>query len=484
MDKTGQGTIVFGIEWFEKHQKGLLWLCNHPILKYWFRLILRIHRDVKFSQRIAQIQPNNYKVVLGVFFENKQLKSKIRADFRTHNKFSARLYHAFKPIWWCMHFLDWICLDDLDYSFGFSTLTTYPATGGGTTCDGIVRRSGVDQTFADIIAGAGTSTSTALCQVQNRASGTTDQFDILDRNIATFETNIGSGVTITSLVISPWGTAKVNDLGGTMNLVVVSATPASDSSLANADYGQLGSISFGSVTYADYVATDSAYTDITLNASGIANINMTTISRFGFKTSDDFNGTFSGTWSNGASNRFGWRPSSTAGTSNDMKLVIVYATVYTVDVEESLTIDESFSYLRTRNKSLAEPIDINQTIQKLTTREINEPIDITQSVATARSFLKSFTESMKITETIQKSISKIIEESIEIAQTFTKYIQKIIEESLKITESIVKSWQRNISIAESITIRETARRFLNGITVGRWTKRGKESTIWTRQQKR
>ena len=33
----------FNKEWFERHQKILIWLLNHWLLKYWLRWVLRIH---------------------------------------------------------------------------------------------------------------------------------------------------------------------------------------------------------------------------------------------------------------------------------------------------------------------------------------------------------------------------------------------------------------------------------------------------------
>ena len=34
--------LAFDQKWFEKHQEKLLWLLNAPLIKYWFRWVLRI----------------------------------------------------------------------------------------------------------------------------------------------------------------------------------------------------------------------------------------------------------------------------------------------------------------------------------------------------------------------------------------------------------------------------------------------------------
>jgi hypothetical protein len=36
---------VFSRDWFRKHQGKLLWLCNSPVTRDWFRWLLRIHKD-------------------------------------------------------------------------------------------------------------------------------------------------------------------------------------------------------------------------------------------------------------------------------------------------------------------------------------------------------------------------------------------------------------------------------------------------------
>src|SRR3990167_6904029 len=97
--------------------------------------------------------------------KTEEKKVEIVACFRTHDKYSKRLYFAFKPLWYILHALDWAMLDRIEYaarfSFGFSTLTQYPGSiGAGNKMDGRFSRTGIDEAWATIIAGAGTANST------------------------------------------------------------------------------------------------------------------------------------------------------------------------------------------------------------------------------------------------------------------------------------------------------------------------------------
>src|SRR5258708_5424922 len=108
--------LAFDKLWFKKHQNILLWLLKFQI----FRHILRIDTD----KPVVKIEPHAFTVYLG----KKGNKLQFQTDFRTHWKYSKRLYYAFKPLWWTIHFWDWLIADRFipQWSYGFSTLTAFP----------------------------------------------------------------------------------------------------------------------------------------------------------------------------------------------------------------------------------------------------------------------------------------------------------------------------------------------------------------------
>lgn len=136
--------------------------------------------------------------------------------------------------------------------------------------------------------------------------------------------------TISSATLSLWATAKRDDNSAqwgasAKDLEVVSATVTSNTGATAADYNitQFGSTEFGVIAYAS--VTTGAYNDITLNASGIAAVSKTSITKFGTLTGATFDNVDPGT---GAVNGFTgntYAMADTAGTTNDPKLVVVHA---------------------------------------------------------------------------------------------------------------------------------------------------------------
>ncbi len=295
---------VFSPDWFEHHQGKLLWLCNHWLTRRWFRWVLRIRKsDIGHRRRIIELRPHCYTVALG---QNADGDSLLATDFRTHPKFAKRIYHAFLPLWRLCHLWDFAADAFAPrISFGFLTLTVYPdASSGATTVDGIAYRSVASETFATIQGGAGTgfSTTVAYCQMEVLASTTTNQFQTLVRSIMTFNTAqiglLGTDVSILSATLSLFGGAKANALGGSPDVHIAGATPASNNDVVAADYSQCGTTSFGSVVYASI--STSGYNNIVMNDSGLANINVSGISKFSGRLSWDINNSFTGVWaSNG-----------------------------------------------------------------------------------------------------------------------------------------------------------------------------------------
>ena len=148
--------VVFGKKWFAKHNKTLCWFANAPLIKYWFRWLLRIHNDIPFNVKINKIEPNSITYGAKIVGD----KVELTTDFRTHEKFGKRWYYGLKPLWYLLHFWDLSTSIQPALNCGFDTLTVYPDAGtGNTTVDGYVFRSASNNTWTDIRTGAGTHAS-------------------------------------------------------------------------------------------------------------------------------------------------------------------------------------------------------------------------------------------------------------------------------------------------------------------------------------
>lgn len=317
--------LAFNKNWFLKHQSKLIWLLNHKLTKRLFRHILRIEN----KETINRIEPNAYW--FGAKKKGREIE--VKADFRTHNKYSKRLYFAFSPLWWTMHFLDWLFIDKYipKLSFGFLTLTAYPdADAETTTVDGWVDRGttagSVSESFATIRTGAGdgSNDSNSTLQTFLRGGDVTDKYWQLYRTIMLFDTSsLTSSATISAADFSVWGTFKRNQLGSD-DFHIGGSTPASNTALANSDYGQCGTTSFGSIAYASFTSTDTAYSTASLNASGISAVSKTGISKFSGQLGWDINNSFTGAWADNGYTQFNYWSADNTGTTNDPKLVVTY----------------------------------------------------------------------------------------------------------------------------------------------------------------
>lgn len=308
--------LAFGDTWFEKYQPYLLFLLNVPVLRLWFRWILRIHNDCKYSDVIIEIQPNNYKILL----KNGELKG----DFRTHPKFSKRIYFAFRWWWWLLHYFDEAFKPFPELQFGFDTLTAYPDPDPETsTVDGMVSIINANTTWTNILTLSGNAAypSHAIRYMARAGSTSTiNQYSTICRGIYLFAVNIGSESSISSAAFSWYNDFISNGLGNyTINCVT--SSPSSNTNLISNDFTSFGSTSLGTKDLSDITA---GYSSIALNINGLNIISKTGITKLGTVSNWDL-GSGTPTWVNSRGSYEYTYFSDQTGTSNDPKFVITYS---------------------------------------------------------------------------------------------------------------------------------------------------------------
>lgn len=332
--------LAFNKEFFEKHQRKLLWLLNNRFTGNWFKRVMRIDKDdVGYSKEIEWILPHAYAV-------KGRKPGELIAEFRTHPKYGKRIYQTFKPLWWLMHFWDWILADKFipKLSFGFSTLTAYPdANPETTTVDGEVRHvytSGSGQNWSIIIAAAGSAVSdntTTMAAIGITTDTVSNKWRILRRAIMLFDTSsIPDTDTINSAILSIYVTSKSDAISITPNINIYSSTPASNTGLVASDFANVGSTPFATAIGYSSIATG-AYNDFTLNSNGLANISKTGVSKFSTRNENYEVSNVAPTWagSNLTSDIQASQADET-GTTQDPKLVVTYTAG--VDVTVSATV--------------------------------------------------------------------------------------------------------------------------------------------------
>lgn len=303
--------MVFSEQWFKRNQ-------------WWLLPYVSRNRDNLFigtDKPLVEIAPDHV-----TWQEEKGLYS---TEFHVHHVYGRRLYTRLSPLWNLMHRIDMSTFGrSVGLNFGFDTLTAYPDAHPETdTVDGNVAYyylTGVTWTnIHDAADGTDSydelSTGTLTALISASSSGKWQQ---LNRSFFLFKTSaLGSGVTVSAATFSSYQYNSGETGLGTITINLVASTPASNTALVTGDYDQLGTTSFGTKS-----GTSSGYNDITLNASGLANISKTGISKFGCSSEWDRSNT-PPTWAASKTSKEScyFAEDTTANNGKDPKLVVTYS---------------------------------------------------------------------------------------------------------------------------------------------------------------
>ncbi len=295
--------------WFYWNQQLLLEMSR----SYYGRELLCINTGLT---DILQIRPNSVVAVRD---------GKLVTEIRTHAKYSKVIRHRGQE------FLDFKGYTENQMyrkaALGNFAMGVPVPVGGGTvstffpnphvevtSVDGQTEELAQGSSFAALVGGSGTGASDSATTIDAGlilidAADNTDEYTILRHGILLFDSSaLPDGDNIDSAKLSIWGFAKSNGISGedsdNSRIVAVSSAPATNTAVVSGDYDSLGSTSFGESDIQSSFSTG-AYEDIPLNASGIANISKTGVSKFGIMYKWDFGNTATGlTWTSGEVTQF------------------------------------------------------------------------------------------------------------------------------------------------------------------------------------
>lgn len=206
---------------------------------------------------------------------------------------------------------------------GNTTTTVYPNAHVETVSVDGYAGNNTPGTWATLRAAAGNfSSDTATAEGYFGWDPVAGTHQYLYRSIFLFDTSgIPDTDTISSATLSLRGTVKADPSSNAPNLNIYASTPASNTAVANGDYQQVGSTEFStSISYAAFSTT--GYNNFALNASGLAAISKTSVSKFGARNANyDVANVAPATTVNGTT-RLGGNYADATGTTNDPKLVI------------------------------------------------------------------------------------------------------------------------------------------------------------------
>ena len=460
---------IFDPEWFKSKQKFLLWFLNTPLIRVWFRRVMRI-RKYDCKEKITQITPNSISWGDKLIWNTKKGKLEIErtTDFRTHNKYSKRLYHAFKYVWYLFHAWDlgFANIFAPQLNLGFDTLTVYPDAGsGGTTVDGrVYRYNSSSESWASMVSGAGTSVesvSETTGVIVGYNTGSSSGFLWNYRAIFTLDTSaLTSDATISSSVFSVYGTAKEDALNSTPTANVYAVSPAANNNLQASDYNvaNWGSTAYSdtSVTYAGY--NTSGYNSWTFNSTGNGAVSKTGITKLGIRNNYDISGSAPGTWGSNIRTLLNNYFADQTGTTTDPKLVITYSTstAYTQTCSETLSLTDTTSRSTRFNKSISETLSMTEAVSKSQGmyKSLTETLSLSDAISSAIQRGLLLLETLHITDTIQRTtrFAKTLTESISLTDTLASAKQFFVtlSETIGLTDAISKSVKFAKTLSETL----------------------------------
>lgn len=212
--------------------------------------------------------------------------------------------------------------------FSDTTSTFFPNPSAETTStDGYVARNAGDALWAtchDTATGQAADHTGTLARASADDGGGGVNFTIF-RSFILFDTSsIGATNSVSAANVQIWITTVTDTLNDGHDYINVmgNATPASNTTLGTADYNKEGTTKMSSDKDYTGLATG-AYTTFTMNATGLANISLTSITKWGVQEGHDIDNSSPG--ASGGNNQVNFNTADQTGTSNDPVLTATYA---------------------------------------------------------------------------------------------------------------------------------------------------------------
>ena len=343
------------------------------------------------------------------------------------------------------------------------------------TVDGYTRYEVPNSDWSVLVAGAGgyssdTVVSSAMIGMTGHTSS--NRFNTIARCPFLFDTSsIPDGDSVSSATLSLKGTSKTDGLSTTPSMNIYSSSPASNTSLAAGDYDSFGTTAFcdTDVTYAGW--NTSAFNDFVLNASGIAAIDITGISKFGTRNSeydvgDELDpGNHDPNW---VSNSDTWVMGSfaeTEGTASDPKLVVehsVASTAYTTSVADGLSLGDVLAKTYGTYITQADSVSLSDSIPYTTSflKTISDSVSLSDSSSFISTFTRTISEALSLSDTISAAIVIPISVTESISLSDTKALvtsfTKTISDTFSLSDAVTTIKGLSATISESVSLSDSA----------------------------
>lgn len=323
--------MVFDRDWFKKYQSILLLFANTRIGRYIFRI--NGDRSKVGDNKIVRIEPN------AITWQRSG--EYLVTEFRAHDKYSKRLFYAFKKVWQLFHLWDIVVnrvkLPNLN--LGFDTFTFYSAAGSGDTAGTDARLiSAGDATWATRRSAATSVDGSFGFLIANLTNSTTvGNWTNMNRSVISFDTSSLGADVITSTALNLYKSSSVvpiDSIGigtGKRNLTLVEVSLTDPDTVATGDWNNyiLTKVA-NDLDYSNYVGQPVAYYPWTLTDNTVVKTDGYT--KLGILFTCDYDNDEPTGFSVATSRSSSWQWVSTdeTGTSLDPYLEVVYPTPPTV----------------------------------------------------------------------------------------------------------------------------------------------------------
>lgn len=521
--------IIFGQlnkEFFEKHQKLLLFVANCWFLK-WIIGTNRLPKTLK-GKKIDRILPASVSYKTG----NSKIKTIYRKGFRpkkvlvqewtmnafTRPRFAESLSYKLYPFWKLCHYWDMLFANNLNpaWNLGFDSASYFSGAGDGRTIHDLEYTGGGWNTAHDASdCGTGSLSGAVYNATEESGEATAGCYQyesysrvIIARAFFPFDTSaLPDEATISAATFNVYvNYVEDDDNDGDDWINIVQTTQASNTELVTSDYDQCGAVdnpTEGATRIDLGNITASQYNVWTLNATGIGFISKTGFTKLGLREGHDaIDSPISGSnyW-----NRIKTRYSEYTGTGSDPYLSVTYTTgSYSPSISPSISqsISPSISPSTSNSispslspsisPSISPSVSPSQSLSPSLSPSISPSTSPSQSISPSISPSLSSSISPSLSPSISQSLSPSLSQSISpsISPSYSPSLSPSISKSLSpsLSQSLSPSLSPSISPSKSPSISPSYSPSLSpsvspSPSPTEWTWLTKNTASWSNQAK-
>ena len=279
------GYFNFFVQNWSEYKDFVLALINHKnrIVRSWGRYKFRINQDRAAKGKLV-------KDILPTYYILQNEDGSLTNVFKTHAKYAKRLYYGFCPVWWILHFLDWLIQETIqpEFSFGFDTLTARPYEGtSGPTGDCVLNSVTSSGNTSGCTSGISTDNSALegmACRVTYNSGA---ELFTVGRSIFTFDTSVLTAAAIVTQEIFALTPHGYSDADFFARVAPESCSPAVNYNFSASDYSSgngYNNLGTGTLAISDWVSISASRF-----SPNIGTANKTGITKIMMRVQDDIN---------------------------------------------------------------------------------------------------------------------------------------------------------------------------------------------------